>query len=88
MVVLYYNLSMITRGYNVIKKSMDHVTKKIGQNIKNIRLSKGITQLVLATKLDADKSYVSKLENGKFNPTINTLEKIANVLSVSIKDLI
>lgn len=57
-------------------------------NIKNIRLKKGISIYKLSQISGISRTNIRDLENNKiFNPTINTLEKIANALSVNIKDL-
>ena len=35
-----------------------------------------------------DRGYISGLENGKRNPTLKNIEKIADVLGVSVADLV
>ena len=42
----------------------------------------------LATALSVDRAYISNIENGRMNPTLSTLEKIAGVLKISIKNLV
>jgi transcriptional regulator with XRE-family HTH domain len=62
----------------------DKILKHIGNNIKNIRESKGISQQKLAADCNFEKSNMSRIEAGKTNPTILTLYKIANALDVEI----
>lgn len=61
--------------------------KKLGLNIKKIRLGKKMSQGDLCRALNVDRAYMSKIENGKKNPTLATIEKIASSLGVSIDKL-
>jgi transcriptional regulator with XRE-family HTH domain len=61
---------------------------KVGQNLKKIRTEKGISQGDICRALDMDRAYISALENGKRNPTVATLEKIAKVLGISVDQLL
>jgi len=61
--------------------------KKIGDNMKKIRLKKGMSQGDICRSLDLDRSYISNVENGKQNLTISTMEKIAKALGVKINEL-
>lgn len=56
--------------------------------IKEIRLQKSINQQVIADALNVDVASVSNLENGKREIRFREIEKIANVLGVSVVDLI
>lgn len=62
--------------------------KKLGANIKKIRASKNMTQGDLCRKLGVDRAYMSNVENGKKNPTLATIEKIADALGVSTNALL
>lgn len=61
---------------------------KIGERIKQLRMEKGISQQQLAAALDYEKSNMSRLESGRINPRIATLQKVANVLNVSLAELV
>lgn len=62
---------------------------KIGRNIKRIRQEKGISQDRLSKRADLALNTIVNIESGESpNPTIETLQKIANALEVSIEDLI
>ena len=63
------------------------ISKRFGENLKRIRLKKDMSQTDLAEKIRADKGYVSLLENGKKNPTILTVEKVARALDTTIDQL-
>jgi transcriptional regulator with XRE-family HTH domain len=62
--------------------------KKLGKNLRKWRLKKSMSQGDLATALSVDRAYISNIENGRMNPTLSTLERIANALGISIKDLV
>ena len=61
---------------------------KIGERIVLLRTAKGMTQQEMAAKLDYEKSNMSRLESGRLNPRIATLYKVAQVLEVSLTDLL
>ena len=58
--------------------------RTIGLKIKERRLSQGITQEVIANHLDVNPSHISNIENGRANPSLTALIKIANVLQCSV----
>lgn len=60
----------------------------IGNRIKLLRESKGISQQVLAAMCNFEKGNMSRLEAGRTNPTITTLYKISQALDVKITDLL
>ncbi|XKE69242.1 helix-turn-helix domain-containing protein [Jeotgalibacillus malaysiensis] len=61
----------------------------IGENIYKIRREKGLTLSELADRAGVSKSYLSNIErNLKQNPSIQVIEKIANVLEVDMKRLL
>lgn len=56
--------------------------KKLGKNIKKLRLKIGLSQEALAIKADVRLSNLAKLEGGfNSNPTLQTLASIASVLT-------
>lgn len=61
----------------------------IGKNIKKFRKKKNISQDRLSKLANVSLNLVAKLElENNQNPTIETLQKIADALDVSIEDLI
>ena len=59
-----------------------------GSKIKELRLKKGLTQKQLSEKCGMYESQIRKYENGNANPKLETLQKIADALEVSLYDLI
>lgn len=47
-----------------------------------------MSQVDLANALNVDRAYISNIENGRMNPTLSTLEKIAKSLSISSSELL
>jgi len=69
--------------------SSENSISKIGENIKRIRKEKGISQDRLSKRADLALNTIVNIELGKNpNPTIETLQKIANALEVSIEKLL
>lgn len=62
--------------------------KKLGENLKKLRLKKNMSQVDLANVLNVDRAYISNIENGRMNPTLSTLEKIAGALGISSSELL
>jgi transcriptional regulator with XRE-family HTH domain len=59
----------------------------LGKNLKRIRTDKGISQGEIGRILGVDKGFVSNIENGKTNPTLATIAKIAKAIGVSVGEL-
>jgi transcriptional regulator with XRE-family HTH domain len=52
----------------------------VGQNLRRIRLQKGLSQEELAATSGVSQQYLSGLENGLRNPTLELLHRIADAL--------
>jgi transcriptional regulator with XRE-family HTH domain len=59
----------------------------IGTRIQQIRRKKGFTLRVLAGKTNFSPGFLSKIENSKKAPSINTLMKLAKALNVRMADI-
>jgi transcriptional regulator with XRE-family HTH domain len=62
------------------------LSKKLGQRIEDLRRKQGITQEELAERAKLHRAYFWDIENGR-NVTINTAQKIAKALKVSLSEL-
>ena len=58
----------------------------LGTRIKELRLSKKMTQNDLAVHCDFEKASMSRIEAGKTNITVLTLHKISKALDVEINE--
>ena len=59
-------------------------TLQIGKTLKEFRVSKNLTLDKLAELADVDKSFLSKIENDKRDPSINSLNQICAALDIPI----
>lgn len=57
---------------------------RIGNQIRKRRLECVITQEIIANQLDVNPSHISNIENGRANPSLTVLVKIANILECSV----
>lgn len=57
----------------------------VALQMKLARKEQGITQEMLAEKVGTKKSNISRLESGRYNPSLDFLEKVAGGLGKEIK---
>lgn len=63
-------------------------SKKAGQNLKRIRLQKGMMQIDVAVATNLHRTYISRIENGKARVTINLLFRLIKGLNITSRDLL
>lgn len=59
---------------------------KVGQRIKELRKKLGLSQEGLALKAEVDRTYVTDVENGRRNVSMEILERLINSLEVSVSE--
>ncbi len=67
---------------------MPNEAKKLGENLKRIRTEKGLSQSDIANSLNVSRGFVSNIENGKRNPTLSTITRLANAVGVTSDELL
>lgn len=67
-------------------EKMDNL--KTGQFIKDLRTEKGLTQQELAEKLNCTNKAISRWETGNGSPDIDFLVPLAEILGVSVNELL
>lgn len=68
---------------------MSREISQIGKNLKKLRKQKGLSQDRLSKLADVSYNTVIKLESGGItNPTIETLQKLAKALGVSVDKIL
>ena len=60
-----------------------NIKQKVGERIKEIRISKNLSQEAVAYNAGIERSFVTHIENGRRNVSIETLEKVLSGLGVS-----
>jgi transcriptional regulator with XRE-family HTH domain len=66
----------------------EKLLKDVGENIRQLRLSKGFGQTKVATDLGISVAALSKIENGLTDINISRLAQIAKLFQVSMLELI
>lgn len=56
----------------------------VGKNIRRIRVANDVSQERLAFDAGVDRSYLGGIERSDENPSVDMLEKIANVLGTEL----
>lgn len=53
---------------------------RVAFHLRRLRVERGLSQEALAVDAGVDRSYVSGLERGAFNPTVDVLDRLAAAL--------
>ncbi len=64
------------------------IAEKFGRRLKELRTQKKLTQEDIAYKAEVTVYYISKIERGLANPSLETLVKIASALNTNLSDLL
>ena len=67
---------------------MKDEVQKLAENLKRNRTEKHISQGDIVKTTGIDKAMISNIENGKTNPTLATITKLAKALGVSADELL
>ena len=59
---------------------------KVGQRIRELRKELNLSQEALAYKAEVDRTYMTDVENGRRNISIEILEKIVAALELTFSD--
>ena len=66
---------------------MSEIAKRIGNRIRNYRTARGLSQERLAELAGCHPTYVGQIERGEKNATLESVERIASALGVSLSGL-
>lgn len=56
--------------------------RRLGENVRRWRLKRGLSQEEFAHRSDLHPTYVSGVENGRRNPTVKVIGRMAETLDV------
>lgn len=59
----------------------------LAKNLYRLRRDAGLSQACLAERTRLSQTWISRLESGNANPTIETLESLAKALDITVLDL-
>lgn len=65
----------------------DDILTKFGKRVRDLRLSKALSQEAFAALCDLDRTYIGGIERGERNLSLRNIEVIATALDVSISEL-
>jgi transcriptional regulator with XRE-family HTH domain len=63
-----------------------NIQEKIGNRIRELRLQKKLSQEALANIAEVDRTYMTSVEKGRRNISIQSLEKILSALEISFAE--
>lgn len=66
-------------------QQQNHARQEIAAQLRQVRKEQGMTQERLAEKVGTRKSNISRLESGRYNPSLDFLEKVAGGLGREIE---
>ena len=58
-----------------------------GERVRQLRLATGLKQDEFAEKCGFARSYMSRIETGGANPSLDAIQTIATALRVAVRDL-
>lgn len=79
-----------THLLTLIKKvvgRLSKLTEHVGSRIRTFRKKRGLTQAELSEKVQQPQSYISDIERGEKNISLDTLERIVEALAIHPADL-
>ena len=59
-----------------------NIRRQIGLNLRRLRLARNMPQQKIALEVDMSLSYLSNIERGKANPSVDLIGRIADALGV------
>ena len=59
-----------------------------GRNLRDLRLTRRLSQEELAFRAQIDRTYMSSIERGQANPTLVVLDRLARALRVPLTELV
>ena len=58
----------------------------VGDRLRTLRTERGLSQEQLGLMADITPSYIGQIERNIKNPTVRTLEKICDIIDVTLRD--
>lgn len=72
------------------KRRIQHaeVVRRFAERLRELRSSRGMTQLELARKAHVTASYIWRLESGGASPGIDLVDRLASALGTTVSELL
>lgn len=69
------------------KRQEAQIQKHFGEQVRELRKGKGLSQEALALACELDRTYIGGVERGERNISLLNIYKIAGALGVPVKEL-
>jgi transcriptional regulator with XRE-family HTH domain len=79
--------AQIFRKILTMRNGHKHIKVRFGLAIRHLRLRRNLTQEELAHQALLHRTYLTDIERGTRNPSIEVVEKLANGLGISVSEL-
>lgn len=77
------------QGENEMKKTeLIKAERKVAEKLRDYRVEQGLSQHALAEKSGIDRKTVNRIENGHFSPSLATLFRLCDTLSVKVSEVV
>ena len=67
---------------------MSPTPRQLGMKLKEVREARGMKQDAVAKKALITREYLSRLEAGRYDPTVGVLQRLAKALHVKVTELL
>jgi transcriptional regulator with XRE-family HTH domain len=67
---------------------MDPLRVRLGHTVRDLRAQAGYSQEAFAARIKVHRTFMGTIERGKTNPSLDTIERLAKGLSMSVWELI
>lgn len=78
---------MIQSIRQIVSAVKETLAQRFGRCVRRLREAEGLTQVVFSERCGFYQTYLSRLERGQANPTLNAMDVIAAALGLSIFEL-
>ena len=60
----------------------------MGGRLRKLRIAKKLSQATVAKRADLSREYVNKIEAGRYDPPLSTINALAKALGVPVRELL
>jgi transcriptional regulator with XRE-family HTH domain len=67
---------------------MTPTARQMGRRLRKLRIAKKLSQATVAKRADLSREYVNKIEAGRYDPPLSTINALAKALGVPVRELL
>jgi transcriptional regulator with XRE-family HTH domain len=67
---------------------MTPTARQMGKRLRKLRIAKKLSQATVAKRADLSREYVNKIEAGRYDPPLSTINALAKALGVPVTELL